>query len=85
MISSLSNGNFVEFDISVASSSQYTFAARVTSPTYSGQLNLQINGNAVCGCPSHTPAEAGRPFPPTFGSMQDPISFEWRSHREDTK
>ena len=47
MISSLSNGDFVEFDISVASSSQYTFAARVTSPTYFGQLNLQINGNAV--------------------------------------
>ena len=47
MVSSISNGDFVEFEISVASGSQYTFAARVTSPIYSGQLNLQINGNAV--------------------------------------
>ena len=37
------SGDYVEYNIDVATSSQYTFAVRVESSTYSGQINVQVN------------------------------------------
>lgn len=39
----IDNADYVEYNINVATSSMYTFAARVESGVYSGQINLQTN------------------------------------------
>lgn len=43
----IDDGDFVEYKIDVTLSGQYTFAARVESPIYSGQINLQVDGISV--------------------------------------
>mmetsp|Transcript_15201 Transcript_15201/g.23644 ORF Transcript_15201/g.23644 Transcript_15201/m.23644 type:complete len:1021 (-) Transcript_15201:146-3208(-) len=43
----ISNGDWAEYVVDVNSSGQYTFAARVDSATYSGQINIQINNISV--------------------------------------
>jgi len=46
-ISKIHNGDYAEYKIQVAASGQYTFAALVNSPVYSGQFNLQLDGISV--------------------------------------
>eukprot|EP00804_Cyclotella_cryptica_P018038 CCRYP_008322-RA/>CCRYP_008322-RA protein AED:0.05 eAED:0.05 QI:1251/1/1/1/1/1/2/224/695 len=46
-LTDISNGDYVEYNIQVPTGSQYTFSANVNSAVYSGQFNLQVNGNSV--------------------------------------
>mmetsp|Transcript_6839 Transcript_6839/g.15117 ORF Transcript_6839/g.15117 Transcript_6839/m.15117 type:complete len:967 (+) Transcript_6839:113-3013(+) len=43
-ITHITNGDYVEYNIDIVGSGDYTFSARINSPVWSGQINLLIDG-----------------------------------------